>query len=918
MIKMLTAGKIQSYMNRPHGMRLSRCLGFAVLGAVLLTGCGGAGTTSNPNTQTKILVTYTGPAASTTDIRNFQTSFWENLRASDRCGGCHDPASATPQTPYFARSDNVNLAYSAIMDNAANSLISAVSGLPYIDRSQASQSHMITKVRGPHNCWLGASQASICGDVINAFIDNWLGTSGTGSTKQIQLTPPSTLVDPGASKNYPAVTATGVTNFMTLPTPATSLYNLLNTHCAGCHVSTARLPQAPFFAESDATRAYNELKSSQKIDLDTPANSRIVVRVRDGAHNCWDPANCAGNASELQTAVAAFAASLAATPVASDLLYSKALKLSDAIIANGGNRYENNVIALYEFKRGTGNTAFDTSGVVPALDLSLSGNPGDISWLRGYGLQFKGAGKAQGSVVNSKKLFNAIKDIGEYSLETWVTAANVTQAGPAHIISYMGTANDRNFTLGQVLYEFTYHNRTNATLGDGGPASMTTNNAIQAHGATQHVVVTVDPVNGKQIYVNGIRVLQDASSSGTLVNWDNNFAFVLGNDQGRSKPWAGQIRLVAIHNRALSQTQITQNFKVGVGAKFFMLFNVKAHTCPGNTNASQCSDYIMFEASEFDNYSYLFTNPKFIRLSNDPLTANIRIRGMRLGMNGKEVAVGQAYRNIDVTINTTDNITAGVPLSALGTTIASQKGANGDEFFLTFEQLIAVSTHDYTEPGATGVLIDPAAPNLAPKPLGSDIGVRTFDEINAAMKALTGVDPYAGTAPNRIIDEYNTVKQQLPSVENMSGFLSAHQMGVAQLSISYCNALVNDPSKRSTFFGGFNFAASVDMAFNTAGGDSAEKNQVVNALYNKMIGLPGTGTALTTAPSLAEVKGILIGPASVNTNNIFDRLYSGCQSNTRLDGSPRNPVCVQDSARTQAMLKAMCAATLGSAAMLVQ
>jgi len=900
--------------SKPQGLRahqLLQGLGLCVLGALLLTGCGGgASTESNVNPQAPSLPTYTGPVAETADIRDFQTGFWENLRADNRCGSCHDPVSGTPQSPYFARNDNVNLAYRAIMDDSdVNNPVSLLSSssVPFVDRTQTVQSFLVDKVRN-HNCWLGPSEGSVCSDITNAFIDSWVGSTGSGSTKTIQLTPPANIVDPGASKNYPDNDADGVTDFTTLPSAATSLHGLLSTHCSGCHVSSSRTPQAPFFAESDATKAYEELKGAQKIDLDNPDNSRIVVRLREESHNCWTPGNCESDAQELQDAVTAFAQGLTETQVASDLIFSKALKLSDAIVASGGDRYENNVIALYEFKRGTGNIAYDTSGISPAMDLSLSGVAGDYGWVRGYGVEFKGTAKAQAGVTPSKKLYNSIKDIGEYSIEGWVVPANVTQEGPSHIISYMGGGADRNFTLGQSLYEYDFLNRSSATQGEGTPATSTNNETLQA--TLQHVVVTVDPVEGKKVYVNGVLKETDTSSIGTLVNWDSNYAFVLGNDQGRSKSWAGRLRLVAIHNRAMTQEQITQNFGVGVGAKFLMLFSVKDHTCPGNVNANECSDFIMFEVSEYDNYSYLFTKPVFVRLSSDPLAADVRIRGMRIGINGKEVSVGQAYRNMDVTIATTDDIRAGVPLSDLGTIVSSQKGADGDEFFLTFEQLLAVSTHDYSEPSPTGVLVDPAEQGLAAKPTTSDIGVRTFDEINAAMEDMTGVDPYTGTAPNRLIDEYFVLQQQLPAVENIDGFLSAHQMGIAQLSIAYCDALVEDSAKRDAFFGaGFAFTSAPDAAFGS--GDSAQKNQIVNALFNKMIGLPGTGGAQTNAPGLASVKAELIGPAGTNPNNLYDRLYNGCNS-------PRVPACVQDAARTRSMVKAMCASTLGSAAMLVQ
>lgn len=71
-------------------------------------------------------------------------------------------------------------------------------------------------------------------------------------------------------------------------------------------------------------------------------------------------------------------------PVDADLLTSRALNLTgDGLLANAGGRFEDNVIALYEFKAGEGQVAYDTSGVSPALDLTLSGN---VDWVGGWGI----------------------------------------------------------------------------------------------------------------------------------------------------------------------------------------------------------------------------------------------------------------------------------------------------------------------------------------------------------------------------------------------------------------------------------------------------------------------------------------------------------------------------------------------------
>jgi hypothetical protein len=179
--------------------------------------------------------------------------------------------------------------------------------------------------------------------------------------------------------------------------------------------------------------------------------------------------------------------------------------------------------------------------------------------------------------------------------------------------------------------------------------------------------------------------------------------------------------------------------------------------------------------------------------------------------------------------------------------------------------------------------------------------LRTFDEINATMAAITGVDPQL------VRSEFESIRQQLPAVETIEGFLSAHQMAIAQLSIAYCHELVEDSAKRADFFN-YPSPASGDAFFNSAvvtAFDTTEKARIAGALFEKMSGLPGAGAALGNALTRAQIEAELIGPGP----NLFDRLEQNCSLDTN---------CSADAGRTRAIVKAMCAATLGGAGMLVQ
>jgi hypothetical protein len=164
------------------------------------------------------------------------------------------------------------------------------------------------------------------------------------------------------------------------------------------------------------------------MDIDAPDSSRFVQKLIAEQHNCWS--NCGTDQFEAGTdarlmrdRIAAFASGITATSIDSNLVTSMALTLGEGIIASGGNRHETDQFALWEFKIGSGLTAFDTSGVDPAINLSLIGS---VNWVGGYGLEFTG-GRAQADTISSDKLYTYIQETGKYAIEAWVIPANVTQ-----------------------------------------------------------------------------------------------------------------------------------------------------------------------------------------------------------------------------------------------------------------------------------------------------------------------------------------------------------------------------------------------------------------------------------------------------------------------------------------------------------
>ena len=810
------------------------------LAALLLAACsGGAPTTQNPNLQASAQVaTYTGPAPGSADVQAFESNLWVNISPSNRCGNCH---KAGGQTPMFARSDDINLAYSA--------------ALTVVNLSQPDTSLMVQKVAGGHNCWLSSPQA--CADILTTWISNWAG-GGSGSTAgtQIKLTaPPSQTV--GATKIFPA----DATLF------STTIYPVVQQWCSRCHSDTAATPQSPYFASSSLMEAY--LAAQPEIDLNTPTNSVFYLRLAQQSHNCWgNPVNCPASAAVMLSALQAYAGSIPISPVDPTLVVSKALSLTQGTVASGANRYDAHAIAKWEFKEGTGTIAYDTSGVDPGMDLTLSGNTG---WVGGWGVSFGVNGRAQASTATSSKLYNKLSASAQYSVELWVNAANVTQT-KAYMASYSGGDTLRNFTVAQDAFQYEAFARSSATDQNGAPSLITNPNNQLAQAALQHVVMTYDTTHGRRLYVNGVFTGDvDSTTGGAINNWDTSFAFLVGNETSGDHPWTGTLRFAAVHDVALTQQQIQQNYAAGVGATYFLLFDVSSLT---NTPQS----YIMLTASQYDSYSYLFARPTFISL--DPTfkpSSSIPIQGIRIGVNGAEVPLDQAYIPLSVNVNSSDySPTTGQLLSPIGTVIPVENGPASDQFFLTFAH-IGTHTHTYSVPA-------PIAPTPVDLPPASDIGMRVFDEVNGSMAKLSTV-PATTPAVNAT---YLTVETGLPTVFDIQSVSSGAQIASAQLAMQYCQALVNDPTLASAFFPGMNFNAAPSSAFGTTAG----MDQVVQPLITHLI-----GQNIATQPTAAAV--------STELYSLITDL-SGCGGGACPAG------------RTQTITMAACTAILSSATTLIK
>lgn len=672
----------------------------------------------------------------------------------------------------------------------------------------------------------------------------------------------------GGSGSKDVPTETGITDQAAFEQ---TVYKLVEPYCGGCHSGT--ISGAPQFAHKDVQIAYKAIIDSTKVDKIRPPKSRIVVKLGAEQHNCWN--KCPDDAGEMQRAVEQWVALIGGAPVDTGFK-AQTIKSAPTTFAASqaasvlSKRVNTNVVALYLFKEGSGTVVRDLSGVTPAMDLTLSGT----EWIAQQGLK-NVSGKAEATVESSKKLFDMIAGATgskEYTMEAWIVPDNTTQAGPARIVTYSINTTTRNFQLGQNTSQYIYRNRSTApgiSVTAGTPDLSTAADSVKL--AAQHVVATFDQTAGRKIYLDGVDTgLVDPQGAGDLANWNATYSFILGNEKTNDRLWKGVFYLVAIYNRPLSATQVKQNFDAGYLDRSVLRFDISAA-------AGLVGGTIELDAGEIDKSGYQFANPTYV----GPNPGSLRIKGMQIAINESLPAVGQAFRNMDVTVNAPK-----LELSSIGTVMGQDQGSSSDSFILTFEELGALSN----------VLPEPAPGNLSmtadQRAVIPTSGVRTFDQVNNTMAALTGIS----TATGNVATAFTQLRQQLPGDNNMMSFVPAQQVGIAKLATEYCDALVESGTARAAFFNttpAFPFGSSVASAFDTAVPAQAQvkKDLITNTLISKMIGV-NFANQPTAAESYTEV------------NSLLTDLIAAAPAGS-------------DQVRTRSIVKGACTAVLSSAALMV-
>ena len=558
--------------------------------------------------------------------------------------------------------------------------------------------------------------------------------------------------------------------------------------CVLCH-NGGNLQAIPF-AVADVASSYGVVNAQNIVNLATPAQSSVHQRPLTN-HNCGGL--CATIAADVLQAVNAWAAQSAANNGGGNNgnVVASAMTNFSQVVEGSVPRADANMITLFSFGEGVGNTTVGTSNVGADMTLNLTGT----EWVAEGGIR-NIDGKAQASVADSQKLFNLLSGGNQFSVEAWVIPENTTQTGPARIVSYSIDTGRRNFTMGQQVDQYDSRVQTINSGPNGSNPQLRTEDIVTTE--LTHIVMTYDNMSGgRKIYVDG-QLAAEETIQGDMLNWQDDNVFVLGNEVTNNRLWKGVFKMVAIHNVALNGAQIAQNFDAGAGAITSLRFDVASVLgAPG---------YIEMQAYEVDPFAYVFARPKLV---SD--VTGVQVKNMRVAVNNNIPVAAQAFRRVDMMV-----MQSGQEISALGALIPSDQGMNLDQFHLEFEVLGGQTGSTESIPGPTPPL--PAADVAEP-----DVGVRTFSQVHDTMSALTGISQ----GDRDVRDRYAMLRDQLPPTADALGFGSAQQIAIQRLATTYCGEVVgnNNNSRCRNFFNDDNCAIA-----------AGEKDAIAGTVYDKIIG----------------------------------------------------------------------------------
>lgn len=233
----------------------------------------------------------------------------------------------------------------------------------------------------------------------------------------------------------------------------------------------------------------------------------------------------------------------------------------------GGERVDNGLVSLYNFEERDGTLVFDVSENGDPMNLLIE-DPSTSRWGESY-LETTGVNHIE-TDGPATKIIDACKASDELTVEGWIQTSDISQNGPARMITCSIDTSNRNFTLGQGRFnagsnrfEMRYRTTDNNEFQMNTPIGSLTE-------ALTHVVWTRSAEGKVAAYINNKpqETLQNGNIptedlTGSFSTWNDTYKFGLGNEVSAARAWLGKFYLVALYNRALTADEVSQNYNAG-------------------------------------------------------------------------------------------------------------------------------------------------------------------------------------------------------------------------------------------------------------------------------------------------------------------------------------------------------------------
>ena len=219
-------------------------------------------------------------------------------------------------------------------------------------------------------------------------------------------------------------------------------------------------------------------------------------------------------------------------------------------------RYEEGLVALYDFEEGSGNIVHDISGNDTPIDLIIEDETA-VTW--GISHLTIDSPTLIYSDEDAERLTESCQGTNELTVEAWVKPGNLTQHGPSRIVTLSTDTGRRNFTLGQDYAAYHMRLRTTKTGNNGRNIfhRYNINNSLTTE-LTQ-VTYTHSDSGWDRIFING-KPIRTSYTGGNFSNWVDNYQLAFANELTRNRPWLGELHMVAVYCKALDRTDVLQNY----------------------------------------------------------------------------------------------------------------------------------------------------------------------------------------------------------------------------------------------------------------------------------------------------------------------------------------------------------------------